>query len=200
MVDVNLITESFCDTDFLINLNIHNDLLFEKFYKTQECVYIADIVRDELKNLLKDLGKYGKIYDKIFSSENNKISIVCFDGFDSDVRSFMKAVITEYGMRITKDENLGEFKSALYSVCLEINVLRTCDHRFIAKVIQKSPFNNIQFVTLRETLLTIMTESETTKIEEEIKELNDDFNVEKDNKKLRKKKEDMLNFFNSKRL
>lgn len=200
MVDVNLITESFCDADFLINLSIHNDLLFEKFYNTQKYVYIADVVRHELKNLLRDLGKYEQIYDRLFSAKNNKISIVCFDEFDNDVRSFMKAVITEHGMRITKDENLGEFKSALYSLCLEINVLRTCDHRFIAKVIQKSPFNNIQFVTLRETLLTFMTELEATKIEEEIKELNDDFNIEKDSKKLRKKKEDMLNFFNRKRL
>lgn len=197
---VDLITESFCDADFLINLNITQHDIFKKFYTTQNKLYVADTVKDELQNLLNNLGKYEPIYDKLFNSNEFNIQIVSLDDFDDEVVSAIKHIISQYGMKTSKDENLGEFKSALYSIYLEINVLRTCDHSFIAKVIQKSPFKNIQFITLRETLLTFLSKDEVDNLEAEIKSLNYDFNEEKENKKLRRSKKEMMLFLNSKRV
>lgn len=177
---------SFHDSDFLINLNFAGKEVISEYFQQQSNIYIAEVIQGELSNLLVDKYNYPHYYNNIFSNDVISIKLIKNSSFSPKQQSEIKRILISFKDFMPKNNNIGEFTSALYSYFMDVKVFKTCEKSFMRDVGDRYPFNKLTYIDLKPCLLELYSKATVEDILLNIEKNQKQFNQTKEEVRIKK--------------
>lgn len=140
---------SIYDTNILIYAYLNE--MFEDIFNVKQSLFIADKVRDELRNIYSESEQYK---DCLSIIKDSRINVISERIFSEEQQKQMIASLVQFGMqnffeRRAREKNEGEFASALYAVNLNISSFYTNDLAFIRDYANEEAFKSLTLITFK---------------------------------------------------